>query len=84
MDLLTPTTIYGSIRHRLSIIYSNQYQDKDGCSLNGFRRLICDCYEESEEYPTIDQFLHAKISRSDTILDKRGCPIYLSIFEALY
>jgi len=71
---MDPLNIHHVIRHRLSRIETSNFQDKSGCSINGFRSFLfeqgivqnCDDVEEL-------------INNYDTIQDYRGYPIELGI-----
>ena len=73
---MDPLNIHHVIRHRLSRIETNHFQDKSGCSINGFRSFLFEdrIFEaESDIYSFI----------SDQILkvDSRGCPIHIMIMN---
>jgi len=67
---MDPLNIHHVIRHRLSRIETNNFQDKSGCSINGFRSFL---FEEGIVENLDDM---EKIIRR-TIQDYRGYPIYL-------
>jgi len=71
MDLLN---IHHVIRHRLSRIETNNFQDKSGCSINGFRSFL---FEQG-----IVRDIHGiEILMSEYYIkqDYRGYPIQLAI-----
>ena len=69
---MDPLDLHHVIRHPLSRIKTNNFQDKSGCSINGIRSFL---FEEGI-FESIDN-LEALISSPFTIQDYRGYPIYL-------
>ena len=67
---MDPLIIHHVIRHPLSRIGTNDFQDKSGCSINGFRSFL---FEEGIVQNLDD--LEDLISSSGTIQDYRGYPI---------
>jgi len=70
---MDPLNIHHVIRHRLSRIETNNFQDKSGCSINGFRSFLFD----EGIVQSLDD-LEGLISYS-TIQDFRGYPIQFRI-----
>jgi len=66
--------IHHVIRHPLSRIKTNNFQDKSGCSINGFRSFL---FEEEivENFDDVEQLTN----RYNTFQDYRGYPINLWI-----
>ena len=71
---MDPLIIHHVIRHRLSRIETNNFQDKSGCSINGFRSFL---FEEGMVEDLYD--VENLINNYDTIRDYRGYPIQFSI-----
>jgi len=71
---MDPLTIHHVIRHRLSRIETNNFQDKSGCSINGFRSFL---FEQGmvEDLDDMERLLYDTFS----IQDYRGYPIELRI-----
>jgi len=71
---MDPLIIHHVIRHPLSRIETNNFQDKSGCSINGFRSFL---FEEGivEDLYDIEEL----IKYNDFIQDYRGYPIHLEI-----
>ena len=67
---MDPLIIHHVIRHPLSRIETNNFQDKSGCSINGIRSFL---FEEGmvRDLGSMERFLF----KSDTIQDYRGYPI---------
>ena len=72
---MDPLIIHHVIRHRLSRIETNNFQDKSGCSINGFRSFL---FEEGIVEDLDD--LEALIRRPNTFQDYRGYPLKLWIY----
>ena len=73
MDTLN---IHHVIRHRLSRIETNNFQDKSGCSINGFRSFLF----EQGMVRNLDD-IESVINNDDTIQDYRGYPLSIVIKE---
>jgi len=73
---MDPLIIHHVIRHRLSRIETYNFQDKNGCSINGFRSFL---FEQGivRDLDGIESLLHD----DSTIQDYRGCPIQLRIYD---
>jgi len=71
---MDPLIIHHVIRHPLSRIETNNFQDKSGCSLNGIRSFL---FEEGMVEDLYD--VENLINNYDTIRDYRGYPIQFSI-----
>jgi len=71
---MDPLNIHHVIRHPLSRIETNNFQDKRGCSINGFRSFL---FEEGivRDLEEISYF----IEKSIRLQDYRGYPLRLSI-----
>jgi len=67
---MDPLDIHHVIRHPLSRIKTNNFQDKSGCSINGFRSFL---FEEGMVRNLDD--VESLISTSGLIQDYRGFPI---------
>ena len=67
---MDPLNIHHVIRHRLSRIETNNFQDKSGCSINGFRSFL---FEEGMVRDLDD--VEKIICDNFTIQDYRGYPI---------
>ena len=69
---MDPLNIHHVIRHRLSRMETNDFQDKSGCSINGFRSFL---FEEGivEDLDDMERLVY----NHDLIQDYRGCPISL-------
>jgi len=72
---MDPLNIHHVIRHRLSRIETNNFQDKSGCSINGFRSFL---FEQGivEDLDDMDLL----IKYNGFIQDYRGYPIELEIY----
>jgi len=70
---MDPLNIHHVIRHRLSRIETNNFQDKSGCSINGIRSFL---FEQGmvQDLDDIEVLIHKY-----GIQDYRGYPIYLCI-----
>jgi len=70
---MDPLIIHHVIRHRLSRIETNNFQDKSGCSINGFRSFL---FEEGivRNLDDMEVLIHKCV-----IQDYRGYPIELEI-----
>jgi len=71
---MDPLIIHHVIRHRLSRIETNNFQDKSGCSINGIRSFL---FEEGIVRDLDD--IANQLDSSDHICDYRGYPIKLWI-----
>jgi len=71
---MDPLIIHHVIRHPLSRIQTNNFQDKSGCSINGFRYFL---FEEGIVQDLDD--MENLINNYKTIQDYRGYPIQLGI-----
>jgi len=71
---MDPLIIHHVIRHPLSRIQTNNFQDKSGCSINGFRSFL---FEEGMVRNLDD--MEYLISTPSTVQDYRGYPIRLNI-----
>jgi len=71
---MDPLIIHHVIRHPLSRIETNNFQDKSGCSINGFRSFL---FEEGIVRGLDD--MEKLINNYNTIQDYRGYPIQLEI-----
>ena len=71
---MDPLIVHHVIRHRLSRIETNNFQDKSGCSINGIRSFL---FEEGI-VRDLDN-LEALISNFFTIQDYRGFPIQFGV-----
>ena len=69
---MDPLTIHHVIRHRLSRIETNNFQDKSGCSINGIRSFL---FEEGIVEDLDD--MERMIMSHNNIQDYRGYPISL-------
>jgi len=71
---MDPLIIHHVIRHRLSRIETNDFQDKSGCSINGFRSFLFDegIVENLDDMEKI-------INNYETRQDYRGCPISVDV-----
>jgi len=71
---MNPLIIHHVIRHPLSRIKTNNFQDKSGCSINGFRSFLFDegIVRDLEEMSYF-------IEKSILLQDYRGYPISLNI-----
>ena len=69
---MDPLTIHHVIRHRLSRIETNNFQDKSGCSINGIRSFLFDegIVEDLGDMDLLNNIYY-------TLQDYRGYPIYL-------
>jgi len=72
MDILN---IHHVIRHRLSRIETNNFQDKSGCSINGIQSFL---FEEGIVRNLDD--VEKMIDKLGTIQDYRGYPLQLGIY----
>jgi len=73
---MDPLNIHHVIRHRLSRIETNNFQDKSGCSINGFRSFL---FEEGivEDLDGVEG-----LAKSPYIMqDYRGYPLQLIIYD---
>jgi len=70
---MDPLNIHHVIRHRLSRIETNNFQDKSGCSINGIRSFL---FDEGivRDLDGMDDL----VNNYDTIQDYRGYPIQLT------
>jgi len=73
---MDPLNIHHVIRHPLSRIETNNFQDKSGCSINGFRSFLFD-----EGMVQDLDGMGEVIERSSFIQDYRGYPINLWIIN---
>jgi len=73
---MDPLIIHHVIRHPLSRIETNNFQDKSGCSINGIRSFL---FEQGivENLDDMERLLSESVD--DTIQDYRGYPIQLWI-----
>jgi len=71
---MDPLIIHYGIRHRLSRIKTNNFQDKSGCSINGIRSFL---FEEGIVQNLDD--VENLINNRYTIQDYRGYSMYLMI-----
>jgi len=71
---MDPLNIHHVIRHPLSRIETNNFQDKSGCSINGFRSFL---FEQGIVRDLDD--VESLIGNYDTFQDYRGYPIQLEI-----
>jgi len=71
---MDPLIVHHVIRHRLSRIETNNFQDKSGCSINGIRSFLFD-----EGIVRDLDNLEALISNFFTIQDYRGFPIQFGV-----
>jgi len=73
---MDPLNIYHVIRHPLSRIQTNNFQDKSGCSINGIRSFL---FEEGmvQNHDGMEQLTNSP----NTIQDYRGYPIQLDIYD---
>jgi len=71
---MDPLIIHHVIRHPLSRVETNNFQDKSGCSINGFRSFL---FDEGivRDLDDMESLLHETL----IIQDYRGYPIYLEI-----
>ena len=69
MSTMDPLNIHHVIRHRLSRIETNNFQDKSGCSINGFRSFLF----EQGIVRNLDE-MEKLINNYETIQDYRGYP----------
>jgi len=71
---MDPLNIHHVIRHPLSRIETNNFQDKSGCSINGIRSFL---FEEGivQDLDNMERI----INDYDTLQDYRGFPIQLGI-----
>jgi len=72
---MDPLIIHHVIRHRLSRIETNDFQDKSGCSINGFRSFLFEEGIVRNRYDVENLF-----NSHDTRQDYRGYPIYLDLY----
>jgi len=71
---MDPLIIHHVIRHPLSRIKTNNFQDKSGCSINGFRSFLFD----EGIVQNLDD-MERMINKEFTIQDYRGYPIIFVI-----
>jgi len=71
---MDPLNIHHVLRHPLSRIKTNDFQDKSGCSINGFRSFLFD----EGMVRDLDDIEWAK-DHPSTIRDYRGYPIQLQL-----
>jgi len=71
---MDPLTIHHVIRHRLSRIETNNFQDKSGCSINGIRSFLF----EQGIVQNLDDI--ERLMNDAMIQDYRGYPIHLEIY----
>ena len=71
---MDPLNIHHVIRHRLSRIETNNFQDKSGCSINGFRSFL---FDEGIVRDLGD--MESLACNHDLIHDYRGYPLRLRI-----
>jgi len=71
---MDPLIIHHVIRHRLSRIETNNFQDKSGCSINGIRSFL---FEEGIVQDLDD--MENLLNNYFTLQDYRGFPIELGI-----
>jgi len=71
---MDPLIIHHVIRHPLSRNYTNDFQDKSGCSINGFRAFL---FEQGivQNFHDVERL----VNNFGTFQDYRGCPIILRI-----
>jgi len=74
---MDPLIIHHVIRHPLSRIETNNFQDKSGCSINGFRSFL---FEEGMVRDLDD--METIINKDYTIQDYRGFPLRLVITDS--
>jgi len=73
---MDPLNIHHVIRHPLSRIETNNFQDKSGCSINGIRSFL---FEEGIVRDLDD--MERMLISNNTLQDYRGYPLQLSIEE---
>jgi len=87
MDALSTSTVHDGIMHALSRGYTNQYQDKDTVSLNGFRELfVLDLHNMGYGYSIRnkkDLILYMRYQET-IAYDKRGCPYFIKFRKPFY
>jgi len=71
---MDPLIIHHVIRHPLSRIKTNNFQDKSGCSINGFRSFLFE-HGIVEDIDDIESLMNDAM-----IQDYRGYPIHLEIY----
>jgi len=73
---MDPLNIHHVIRHRLSRVETNNFQDKSGCSINGIRSFL---FEQGivEDLDGMERIMR----NYDTFQDYRGYPLHLDIRE---
>jgi len=72
---MDPLIIHHVIRHRLSRIQTNNFQDKSGCSINGFRSFLF----EQGIVQNLEEMSYF-IEKSIWLQDYRGYPIQLKVY----
>ena len=76
--IITILDVHHVIYHPLSRILSDNYQDKDGCSRNGFLEFLFDDLFDSFEDYYHDWWLDL-YGYSDLYFDYRGCPYKIQL-----
>ena len=73
---MDPLDLHHVIRHPMSRIQTNNFQDKSGCSINGFRSFLL----EEGIVQDLDD-VESLFNNYNIIQDYRGCPIQLDIYD---